>query len=625
MSELGLFPLGIVLLPTEQIPLHIFEERYQELIGECLAEEREFGLVYADEDGLREIGTFAAVTEVLDKFDDGRLNIVAEGRERFRLVELTEGRSFQTGIVEEIADEPDDADPDDTEHALELYQRLVELTGAEVEEPRLDVAAALVRARRPFRVRSRAEAAAAAADLRAPPDEAARRAARRRGDGRRARARDRRARSRQRQGRSPGVTRTMEAMAVTTHAKLDVQRIRADFPYLEELSNGKPVAFLDSAASTQKPRQVLDAIRDFYEHRYANVHRGVYRLAERATEGYEGAREKVRAFVNAASTREVVFTRSATEGINLVAYAWGLENLGPGDVVVITELEHHSNFVPWQFVANRTGASFRHIPIDDAGELQLDALDEIAASGKVKVVANNLVSNSLGTINPVEKLAAWAHEQGAIMVVDAAQAAPHRAIDVQALGCDFLAISSHKLCGPSGVGALWGKAELLEQMSPFNLGGEMIRSVALDRTSWNELPYKFEAGTPAIAEAYGFGVAIDYLSEIGLDAIERHEHELTEYALGKLSELDFVRVFGPPLERRAGIVSFDVTGIHPHDVAQILDWEGVAVRAGHHCTQPLMARLGVAATTRASFYLYTIPEEIDRLIEGLHKVKQHLG
>ncbi|MHB1242250.1 MAG: cysteine desulfurase [Gaiellaceae bacterium] len=414
-------------------------------------------------------------------------------------------------------------------------------------------------------------------------------------------------------------------MAVTAATGLDVQRIRADFPYLEELLNGKPVAFLDSAASTQKPRQVLDALRDFYEHRYANVHRGVYRLAERATEGYEGAREKVRGFLNAPSTREVVFTRSATEAINLVAYGWGLDNLGPGDVVVITELEHHSNFVPWQFVANRTGASFRHIPIDDAGELRLDTLDELAASGNVKVVANNLVSNSLGTINPVEKLAAWAHEQGAIMVVDAAQAAPHRAIDVQALGCDFLAISSHKLCGPSGVGALWGKAELLEQMSPFNLGGEMIRSVALDRTSWNELPYKFEAGTPAIAEAYGFGAAIDYLSEIGLGAIELHEHELTAYALGRLSELDWVRVFGPPAERRAGIVSFDVEGIHPHDVAQILDWEGVAVRAGHHCTQPLMSRLGVSATTRASFYLYTIPEEIDRLVDGLHKVKAHLG
>ena len=414
-------------------------------------------------------------------------------------------------------------------------------------------------------------------------------------------------------------------MAVTAEAKLDVQRIRADFAYLEDLINGKPVAYLDSAASTQKPRQVLDALRDFYEHSYANVHRGVYRLAERATEGYEGAREKVRGLLNAPAAREVVFTRSATEAINLVAYAWGLDNLGPGDVVVITELEHHSNFVPWQFVANRTGASFKHIPIDDTGELQLDALDGIAASGNVKVVANNLVSNALGTINPVEKLAAWAHEQGAIMVVDAAQAAPHRAIDVQALGCDFIALSSHKLCGPSGAGALWGRPELLEQMQPFNLGGEMIRSVALERTSWNELPYKFEAGTPAIAEAYGFGAAIDYVTEIGLGAIEAHEHELTEYALGRLAELDWIRVFGPPAERRAGIVSFEVQGIHPHDVAQILDWEGVAVRAGHHCTQPLMSRLGVSATTRASFYLYTIPEEIDRLIEGLHKVKKNLS
>ena len=414
-------------------------------------------------------------------------------------------------------------------------------------------------------------------------------------------------------------------MAVTVQPKLDVERVRADFPYLEELVNGKPVAFLDSAASTQKPRQVLDAMRDFYEHRYANVHRGVYRLAERATEGYEGAREKVRGFVNAPSTREVVFTRSATEALNLVAYAWGLDNLGPGDVVVVTELEHHSNFVPWQFVAQRTGASFGHIPIDDAGELQLDALDEVARSGNVKVVANNLVSNSLGTINPVEKLSAWAHEQGAIMVVDAAQAAPHRPVDVQALGCDFLALSSHKLCGPTGVGALWGRAEILERMSPFNLGGEMIRSVALDRTSWNELPYKFEAGTPAIAEAYGFGVAIDYLTEIGLGAIEAHEHELVEYALAQLGELGWVRVFGPPADRRAGIVSFEVEGVHPHDVAQILDWEGVAVRAGHHCTQPLMSRLGVAATTRASFYLYTTREEIDRLVAGLHKVKQHLG
>ena len=281
--------------------------------------------------------------------------------------------------------------------------------------------------------------------------------------------------------------------------------------------------------------------------------------------------------------------------------------------------------MPWQYIAHRTGASFRNIPIDDLGELQLDALDSIAREGNVKVVANNLVSNTLGTINPVETLAAWAHEQGAIMVVDAAQAAPHRRVDVQALDTDFVAISSHKLCGPSGIGALWGKRELLEKMSPFNLGGEMIRSVGLERTTFNELPHKFEAGTPAIAEAVGFGAAIDYISEVGLETIERHEHALVEQTMAGLDELPWVRVFGPPPERRAGIVSFDVEGIHPHDVAQILDWEGVAVRAGHHCTQPLMTRLGVSATTRASFYLYSLPEEIDRLIAGLHKVKASLG
>ncbi|HEY0417626.1 MAG TPA: cysteine desulfurase [Gaiellaceae bacterium] len=411
-------------------------------------------------------------------------------------------------------------------------------------------------------------------------------------------------------------------MAVTPAARLDAHKVRADFAVFDELLNGKPVAYLDSASSTQKPRLVLDSMREFYEHSYANVHRGVYTLAERATAGYEGAREKVRAYVNAPSDREVIFTRSATEALNLVAYAWGLDNLGPGDVVVITELEHHANFVPWQFIAKRTGARFAHIPIDDLGELQLDALDGIARLGRVKVVANNLVSNTLGTINPVEKLAAWAHEQGAIMVVDAAQAAPHRRVDVQALGCDFLAFSSHKLCGPSGVGALWGRRELLEAMQPFNLGGEMIRSVALDRTSWNELPYKFEAGTPAIAEAYGFGVALDYVSAVGLEAIEAHEHDLAVRTMDALAEIPGIRVFGPPADRRTGIVSFELANVHPHDVAQILDWEGVAVRAGHHCTQPLMTRLGVAATTRASFYLYTVPEDVDRLVAGIWKVKE---
>jgi cysteine desulfurase / selenocysteine lyase len=414
-------------------------------------------------------------------------------------------------------------------------------------------------------------------------------------------------------------------VAVTSAKALDVERLRADFAVFDELVNGKPVAYLDSASSTQKPRQVLDAMREFYEHSYANVHRGVYTLAERATEGYEGAREKVRAYINAPSNREVIFTRSATEALNLIAYSWGLENLGEGDVVVITELEHHANFVPWQFIAKKTGAQFAHIPIDDAGELQLDALDEIATRGNVKVVANNLVSNTLGTINPVEKLAAWAHEHGAIMVVDAAQAAPHRHIDVQALGCDFLAFSSHKVCGPSGAGALWGRRELLDAMQPFNFGGEMIRSVSLERTSWNELPYKFEAGTPAIAEAYGFGVALDYVSEVGLEAIEAHERELVVHAMEELAEIPGVRIFGPPAARRTGIVSFEVASVHPHDVAQILNWEGVAVRAGHHCTQPLMTRLGVAATTRASFYLYSTHEEIDRLVAGLLKVKETFG
>ena len=414
-------------------------------------------------------------------------------------------------------------------------------------------------------------------------------------------------------------------MAVTTQPKLDAERLRTDFAVFDELVNGKPVAYLDSAASTQKPRQVLDVMRDFYEHSYANVHRGVYRLAERATTGYETARRKVASYVNAPSEREVIFTRSATEALNLVAYAWGLENLGEGDVVVVTDLEHHSSFVPWQYVAGRTGAAFRVIPIDENGELRLDALDEIERDGNVKVVASNLVSNTLGTVNPVQALATWAHERGAIMVVDAAQAAPHRQLDVQALDCEFLALSSHKMCGPTGVGALWGRRELLEAMSPFNLGGEMIRSVSAERTTWNELPYKFEAGTPAIAEAVGFGAAIDYVSEIGLDTIEQHERELLEYTLGRLGELPWIEAYGPPAERRAGIVSLNVEGVHPHDVAQVLDWEGVAVRAGHHCTQPLMTKLGVSATIRASFYLYSIQEEVDRFVDGLAKAKKSLG
>ena len=403
---------------------------------------------------------------------------------------------------------------------------------------------------------------------------------------------------------------------------LDAHRLRADFPIFEQRFHGKPLAFLDSAASAQKPRAVLEAMTTFYETSYANVHRSVYQLAEMATEALESSRETVRGFLNAASPREVVFVRNATEGINLVAYAWGLSNLGPGDVVIATELEHHSNFVPWQYIARRTGASFRILPLDDGGELRLDALDGLAGDGRVKVVAVGVVSNALGTVNPVEQLAAWAHDRGAVVVADAAQAAPHRRVDVQALGCDFLAVSAHKMCGPSGVGALWGRAELLERMEPFLLGGHMIRSVGDEASSWAELPHKFEAGTAPMAEAVGFAAAVDYVQGVGLDAIERHEHELAAYALGRLAELPWVTTYGPPADRRAGIVSFDVDGVHPHAVAQVLDFEGVAIRAGHHCCQPLMRRLGVTATSRASFYLYTVPEEIDRLVTGLHKARK---
>jgi cysteine desulfurase / selenocysteine lyase len=412
---------------------------------------------------------------------------------------------------------------------------------------------------------------------------------------------------------------------VRTAAKLDARKLRADFPIFEQEIRGKPLAYLDSAVSAHKPRQVLDRLRHFYESEYANVHRGVYTLSEIATAEYEGARDKVARFINAPASREVIFTHGATESINLVAYAWGLDNLGPGDVVVVTELEHHSNFVPWQYIAKRTGAAFTAVPLDEHGELQLDALAEIEQTGNVKVVANNLVSNALGTINPIEKLSAWAHDRGAIMVVDAAQAAPHHAIDVQELGCDFLAFSSHKMCGPTSVGALWGRAELLEAMSPFNLGGHMIRSVKLEETTWGQIPFKFEAGTQPIAEAVGFGAAVDYLTDIGMGAIEDHERELLVYALEKLAEVPGLTAYGPSPERRAGIVSFNLDGVHPHDVAQILDMDGIAIRAGHHCCQPLMAKLGVAATNRASFYLYTIPEEIDRLAEGLHKAHKLLG
>jgi len=411
-------------------------------------------------------------------------------------------------------------------------------------------------------------------------------------------------------------------VAVTAGKKLDARALRADFPIFEQEINGKPLAYLDSANTSQKPRQVLDGMTTFYETSYANVHRAVHTLAERATSGLEGAREKVRAFLNAPDVREVIFVRNATEALNLVAYAWGGNNLGPGDAVVVTELEHHSNFVPWQYVAQRQGAEFLMLEIDENGDPNLSQLDEIARDHTVKVVATNLVSNSLGTIHDLTPLVTWAHEQGAIFVCDAAQAAPHMKLDVQALGADFVAISGHKMCGPSGIGVLWGRGDLLQAMEPFLLGGHMINSVRFDKTTWGELPHKFEAGTSPIAEAFGLGVAIDYLEDIGLDAIEAHEHELAAYALGLLADVPGIKLYGPGAERRAGVVSFNLDGIHPHDVAQILDLSGVAIRAGHHCCQPLMQKLGVAATNRASFYLYTIPEEIDQLVDGLYAVRK---
>jgi cysteine desulfurase/selenocysteine lyase len=414
-------------------------------------------------------------------------------------------------------------------------------------------------------------------------------------------------------------------MAMTTVTELDARRLRADFPAFDHEVHGKPLAYLDSANSSQKPRQVLDALRDFYETSYANVHRAVYTLGERSTAGYEGAREKLQALINAPSSRELVFVRNGTEGLNLVAYAWGLDNLGPGDVVISTELEHHSNFVPWQYIAKRTGAEFAVIPIDDQGELVLEELPALARRGRVKAVACALVSNTLGTVNPVREVTEWAHERDAIVIIDACQAVPNRPVDVQQLDCDFLAFTGHKMCGPSGIGVLYGRRQLLQGMSPFELGGSMIRKVTKETTTWAELPYKFEAGTPPIVEAYGLGQAVDYLTSVGLEAIEHHELALTRYALERLAELPYVTVLGPLAERRGGIVSFVVDGVHPHDVAQVLDLEGVAVRAGHHCTQPVMDHFGIAATTRASFYLYNVPEEIDRLVAGVEKAWKALG
>jgi cysteine desulfurase/selenocysteine lyase len=404
-------------------------------------------------------------------------------------------------------------------------------------------------------------------------------------------------------------------------AGLDPAVLRRDFPIFERRIHGHPLAYLDSASTAQKPRAVLDAVHHLYTHSYANVHRGVYTLSVEATEQYEGARDKVAALIGAPSRRECVFVRDTTEGLNLVAYAYGRDRVGPGDVIVATEMEHHSNLVPWQLLASKTGAKLRYLPLTPEGRLDLDALERFATEGPVRIVAAVHQSNSLGTLNPIPQLAERAHALGAVLVVDGAQSVPHRAVDVTALGCDFFAFSSHKMCGPTGAGLLWGREEILADMDPFITGGEMIGNVTLERTSWNELPWKFEGGTPAIAECVGFGAAVDYLTAIGFDAIERHERELTAYAYDRLTALPGLRILGPGPEARGGILSFTFAGIHPHDVAEELDKVGICVRAGHHCTQPAMAAFGVPATTRASVYLYTTRDEIDRLADGLERAR----
>jgi cysteine desulfurase/selenocysteine lyase len=404
----------------------------------------------------------------------------------------------------------------------------------------------------------------------------------------------------------------------------NVEKIRAEFPILSRQVGGKPLVFLDSAASSQKPLPVLQAMETVYRQSYANVHRGVYTLSEEATALYEAARDKTAAFVNARARQEIVFTRNTTEAINLVAYSWGRANVGPGDRILLTEMEHHSNIVPWQLLAQEKGAELVYLPIDDSGLLQLDQLDRLL-DAPVKLVAVTMVSNVLGTINPLREIVSRAHAAGAVVLVDGAQGAPHLPTDVQELDCDWFAFSAHKMCGPTGVGVLVGREKLLEAMPPFQSGGEMIRRVDWQQSTWKELPWKFEAGTPAFVEAIGLGAAVDYLHSIGMPAIAAHEREVVAYALERLTPLAGLTVVGPPADRRSGVVAFTFRCIHPHDLAQLLDQEGIAVRAGHHCAQPLHRRLGLNATTRASFYLYNTPQEADRLAEGLDKAAHALG
>jgi len=398
---------------------------------------------------------------------------------------------------------------------------------------------------------------------------------------------------------------------------LDVARIRKDFPILERRVHGKPLVYFDNAATSQKPRQVIDALVRYYEEYNANIHRAVHTLGEEATAAYEGAREKVARFINAPSPESIVFTRNTTEAINLVSYSWGNANIHEGDEILLTEMEHHSDLIPWQRLAAEKGATIRYIGLTEQQTLALDGLENLFEAN-TKMVAMPHVSNSLGTINPVEKIAREAQQSGVLFLVDGAQGAPHLPVDVQAIGCDFYAFSSHKMLGPTGVGVLYGRRELLEEMDPFLGGGEMIRRVTFEGATWNDLPWKFEAGTPNIADVIAFGAAIDYLSDLGMENVREHEVEITSYALDQIRELNDVVIYGPSDPAgRGGVVSFNLGEIHPHDVGQVLDQYGVAIRAGHHCTQPLMRSLGVSGTARASFYVYNTLEEVDVMIEAL--------
>ncbi len=412
-------------------------------------------------------------------------------------------------------------------------------------------------------------------------------------------------------------------MAKPAKVLLNVPKIKADFPILGRTIRDKRLVYLDSAATSQKPRQVIDATSDYYSRYNANVHRAIYELGEESTREYEGAREKVAAFIGAKSPNEIVFTKSTTESINVIAYGYGLKGkIAKGDEIVGSVMEHHSNHVPWHFVKDHKGAVLKYVDVNDDGTLKMEQYDDLL-SKRTKIVTIALCSNVLGTINPVKEIVKRAHEVGAICVVDAAQAAPHMPIDVGGLDADFLAFSGHKMLGPTGIGVLYGKPELLEATEPLIGGGEMIREVHLGSAKWNDVPYKFEGGTPNIAGAIGLGVAVDYLSNIGMEAVRAHEMEITQYALEKLGRLKGVRTFGPKdVTKRAGVVSFTIDNAHPHDIASILDVEGICVRSGHHCAQPLMERFGLPATARASFYIYNDLEDVDALVAGIKRVQE---